>query len=226
MKILYHLGLGDHIATAALVAYYARTHETVQIPCYDHNYDSVKSFFVNLPNVEIVKVKDDEDALAWGKDAEVTIGMYDRDGSFQYADHEDFVQWFYRCAAGMKMCEKPRFCPLRIASKKVPQIQMALGPETDFQFIHDDRGFSVDHKHLNQNLYQFRPSKADDTILRYAKLIHQAKEIHCIDSSFLHLVEALPTTGKLFYHQYARPNSPSYRYLKKEWTVLNKLKHP
>jgi len=35
----------------------------------------------------------------------------------------------------------------------------------------------------------------------YKKLIENATEIHCIDSSFKHLVESLKTSGILFYHK-------------------------
>ena len=40
-----------------------------------------------------------------------------------------------------------------------------------------------------------------DTIFDYKKLIENATEIHCIDSSFKHLVESLNTNATLFYHK-------------------------
>ena len=36
--------------------------------------------------------------------------------------------------------------------------------------------------------------------MRYADALINAKEIHVIDSSFLHLAESLPVKGKVFLH--------------------------
>ena len=34
----------------------------------------------------------------------------------------------------------------------------------------------------------------------YKKVIEDSQEIHCIDSSFLHLVERVPTSARLYFH--------------------------
>ena len=39
-----------------------------------------------------------------------------------------------------------------------------------------------------------------NNIFYYSKLIEHAEEIHCIDSSFLHLVDRSVTTDNLYFH--------------------------
>ena len=47
-----------------------------------------------------------------------------------------------------------------------------------------------------------------------------AEEIHCIDSAPMHLVESVPTCGKLFFHRYAR-KATTHATLRKNWEVLD-----
>lgn len=214
MKVAIHLGLGDAIVCAAIIAKLASENEVVEIPCWKHNEVSVKSFFVNYPNVVIEPFKTVEDYNHWALDADLKLGHY---GNLPQLPNEDFVQWFYR-QAGMDIEEKEKWCPILEASKKCFEFELC---GTGWDLIHDDelRGFKINDKNIHSPT-RFGNDKSKP-ILTFATDIGNAETIHCIDSSFLHLVECLPTTGKLFYHKYARPDSPDYKYLKKEWTILN-----
>lgn len=208
MKVLFNLGLGDAIAVAPIIAKLAQENESVLLPCWKHNLVSVESFFIDHPNIAVVPFDTESEMLRWGFDAEIRLGFY---GTSDKDPGEDFVQRFYR-QAHFDMSEKEKYCPILKASKKYNQYDFG----NDFNFIHDDyiRGFSIN------NFNGIKPFNDSQSILRHTNNLFKAKEIHCIDSSFLHLAEAVPTTGKLFYHKYARPNSTDYKYLKKEWTVI------
>lgn len=218
MKIAWHLGLGDAIACAAIVAKLATENDVVEIPCWKHNEVSIKSFFVNYPNVKITTINIGEDK-EWAKNADIKLGVYDVKNWKYHTTHphEDFVQWFYR-QARMDMNEKDKYCPI----KKYAEQYFIVKNKIPLQFIHDDqsRNFYIE-KHLVSDINTYKPENNGQGILIHIGHIMAATEIHCIDSSFLHLVECLPTTGKLFYHKYARPNSPDYKYLKKDWTIIN-----
>ena len=51
----------------------------------------------------------------------------------------------------------------------------------------------------------------------YQKLIYEASQIHCINSSFIHLVDRLNTPAKLFYHDLIG----STLKLKNQWQIIN-----
>lgn len=205
MNVIHNLGLGDHIIMAPYIKYLAVQHESINLACYPHNKESVKSFYINHPNINLVP---DDYEGEWN----IRLGYY---GDNKQISNESFIDWFYR------QTESDRsffleYSPLKEASKRVGQ---HIVPVEDFIFVHDDpeRGFNITN--INTKLRIIRPFK-EGSILRYASLIEKAKEIHVIDSSFFHLCEALPTTGKLYYHQYARENSTNnYRFIK-EWEVI------
>lgn len=213
MKVLYHLGLGDAIACAAIIAKLAKENDVVEIPCWEHNLVSVKSFYVNHPNV-IIKCFDAKKlgncVLEWGWDAELKLGFYNNLHDQRVG--EDFVQWFYR-QAGMDISEKDRYCPIEKAANLG---KMFITMANIIYHDDEDSGFIIPKKKRNSiSLY-----RGDFSLLTMHDAIKNAKEIHCIDSSVLHLVECLPTNAKLFYHKYARPNSTDYKYLQKKWEVI------
>ena len=60
-----------------------------------------------------------------------------------------------------------------------------------------------------------------NNIFDYLKLIERSSQIHCIDSSFLHLVDSVKTNGLLCYHKQNKiRNSFEKHTQKKNWIVL------
>lgn len=214
MKVIMHLGLGDAIVTTPIIAWLAQTKGEIEIPCWIHNLTSVQSFFVNYPQVTIIPFGNETEMLIWGAHTGLRLGHY---GESKQRPDEDFAQWFYR-QAGLDIGLKHIYDPIPLAAKESVQFTTANG---DYNFIHDDakREFEINSKHINREYFIIRPMTAE-TIFSYSDIICKAKEIHCIDSSFLHLAESLPTTGKLFYHKYARQGSEDYKYLTKKWEVI------
>tara|TARA_A100001035_G_scaffold238565_1_gene203270 strand:+ start:96 stop:314 length:219 start_codon:yes stop_codon:yes gene_type:complete len=53
-------------------------------------------------------------------------------------------------------------------------------------------------------------------IFLYKKIIEEASEIHCINSSFLHLVDRVDTKAKLYYHDVRG----GIIKLKKKWKII------
>lgn len=204
LKVNINMGLGDMIIMAPYIAYLAQNN-SVTIPSYEVNKESVKSFFIDYPNVNVVSY---DPSIAW----DINIG---HTGDLTKKDDLNFIDWFYDQIGGTRE-EFLSYAPLEKASKRIGQY---IVPSKDFIFIHDDpeRRFYI--KDPETKLEIIRPFKAG-SILRYASLLYKAKEIHVIDSSFFHLCEALPTTGKLFYHINARPHSTTnYRFIK-DWEVI------
>lgn len=217
--VAWHLGLGDAIACAAIVAKIAKD-EWVTVPCWSHNEVSVKSMFINYPRVNVMVIEKDsllkpESILPNYYKQVLRLGYYNTE--LPQLPDEDFVQWFYR-QAGMDISEKEKYCPIKKASYKYVFNEPG---HTNIDFIHDDkeRGFVINNIRDRHHVIPIRPENNGRTILEYSDFLTKASHVHCIDSSFLHLAEALNVTGKKFYHKYARPNSTDFKYLK-GWEVI------
>ena len=83
-----------------------------------------------------------------------------------------------------------------------------LTKKEPFILIHEDieRGFVIRHKLLPEGIRRVYVLPYS-LIFHYIGLIFHAEEIHCIDSSFINLVNVLDI--EVFYHKYARKSEAS-----------------
>jgi hypothetical protein len=79
----------------------------------------------------------------------------------------------------------------------------------EYILVHDDkaRGMEILDEYLNNQFRIIRiKKKRGYSIFDYVKVIEEAAEIHCIESSFAHFVDSIPEGPELlFLHTYARP---------------------
>ena len=98
--------------------------------------------------------------------------------------------------------------------------------EGEYIFLHD--GGSSGNAKINKNninkklkIIEANPSLTNN-IFDYCYLIENAKEIHCIESSFAFLIDSIRTSGELFIYRNAKKLNyneiPTY---KKEWNIIN-----
>lgn len=216
--LMLNLGLGDAIICNGLVRELAKDHDKIFIPSYMHNSRSIRFMFSDLPNVEIQEIVDADDIFNFQKQHEsvgnqvLKLGCY---SDSKPLEPETFDQTFYRQAGIDFEC--------RWESFKLPEI---LNPvkdsETGIAFICDDheRGFKIHDSKINSNLLKRKPFKSD-TIFDFVPLLSRAEEVHTIDTSFLHLIESIPTKGSLFFHHYSRASGQYHQAKKrKAWITF------
>lgn len=109
-------------------------------------------------------------------------------------------------------------CPLRRNSFKVKQKWYPKKNRYFFKFDRDG-AFPMDPDKLPAMPFVTTEYNPNESILAYREIIENAAEIHCVDSSFFHLVNSFKPKGMLFYHWYARPNSPEFN-MHPEWMIL------
>ena len=180
-------------------------HGRLRVYCYSAHEPSVRSFFAAYPGIEIVPVLPgrgcygvpEESLLLPFVDGPVLrSGFYAAQG---IRSDISFPELFY-AQLGIPYRERWDSCPLEEAATAISQL------ETDIPiFVHDDaaRGYHIVKAITAKPV--FRPWEDGGSILRYVAILRAASEIHCIDSSFYHVVESLiGITAKLYYHRYAR----------------------
>jgi hypothetical protein len=199
------LGIGDLINLSGAAVYLSQRYDRLTFPCREEQEISVRSMFALHPNIKVLMVtaKDENGNIPISPgegDVLSTVCFlsgvpYDRSLSKWENDYASLrapysVRWDY--------------CPIPEASKHVEQIGF---PDCAYAFVHDDpaRVFNIREEHISTGIKVIRPDPTTPNILSYCSLISRAAEGHYIDSSFRHLAESIPTSGSLFYHEYARP---------------------
>ena len=209
-----HLGLGDALIQNGLVRILA-SNDRVVFPAKIHNFESVKFMFRDLPNVEVVSVRDDVEAelLSEAEASVLRLGLFSLTEPLESA----WDRQMYRQARVPFDCRWEAFQVHRDRQDEYPV------PRTNYVFLHDDyeRGFCIDESRLPSDVYRIRPERPNslNTIFGWLPLIVEASEIHCIDSCFAILVDSIPTKAiRLVLHDYARKGlPPTYR---KKWEHL------
>lgn len=220
IKIMPHIGLGDFICLTPLILKLADGKECTVL-CWQHNLFSVESFFVNHKNIHLQPVSNESEVHDFYTQKDVLkLGVYNP--SVPPKENEDYITWIHRQVGLNEIVYDDT---IQVASDIIEPIEPINKPFEEYAFKHDDeiRGFKIDDKFIHSNFVfqKVIPDKLK-SILQYRIVIKWAKEIHVIDSSFLHLSEALPTTGKLFFHKYARDGGSLSNYkFRKQWEVLN-----
>lgn len=206
--LLSHLGCGDHLITQGLTRELAKQHDTLSIACWHHNIATLRHMFEDLDNVKFMVVNKEEDMFKLAeKPGAIKLGKYNGNGW-------DWLRWdqeFYR-QAGVDF-EK------RWTEFQVPNIREKPVLSEEFNFLHQT-GDATAHKYqAPAGVFTVIPT-GFESIFDYVPYIRAAKEVHCVDSSFLCLVDSLkPRDGqKLVFHKYAR-NRP-HPTLRREWKVL------
>ncbi len=212
--LLCHLGLGDSILISGAAVELAKRYGHLRVPAYEHYLESVRSFYVNHPEIEVYPV-DNPEGSNWGSppiDYFKVVGDAIACGVYGPKVETIDVSWpetFYR-QLGVDYAHRWDSCPIQKAWQKTgPQVL-----QTPKYFVHDDseRGYVITKLIPATPKACFRPVMNKGSILRYAYVLAQAQEVHVIDSAFFHLSESIDTFGQLFFHQYAREYSiPSLR---------------
>lgn len=213
--LAWHLGLGDAIAFADLAVRIADG-EPLLVPVLFHNEDSVESLFIDHPNINFGFFDSGASFDKFVQDTDYELIRLGHYSGIPRTECEDMIEWIYR-TAGINPVTRWEDDVVFKASKSVRR--RTIGTALSWYHEDTDRGFVIDRSRVPGGCHQSFGNNGE-SILRYVWLIRSALRIDCIDSAFLHLVEQLQPTGKLFYHKYARPNSEAYRTLRHQWTVL------
>lgn len=223
ITIFHFLGLGDHIICNGLVRNLIIPEKKYRLVVKRNNLNSVKYMYRDLNNLDFYILNEDVEPRFF-------IENYKRPKIFiDFNKHHNllmdgmpFDEAFYH---QMQIDFDKRwtdFYVLRDVNKEL-ELYSKLNPNNEpFAFVHgrgSDNVYRINNELINPELKIIEPINSE-TIFDYIHLILNAKEIHCVDSSFLHLVESLKFDNiKLFFHFGYKQRSPDFikHTLKKNW---------
>jgi hypothetical protein len=213
----HHLGLGDHFVCNGLVNHLAEEHDVVYLPCKRANHPTVACLYSEQPKVEVFPVDHEHADVA----------------SFARRMHAPVLR------VGFERCARDRFdlsfyeqlqipFAYRYAKFRLPE----RIPHEDevYDALADAGGYSLVHREASLGRYRLRIDSrlpiveirnrttppAFRNLLSYRTLIQRAVEIHCINSSVVHLANSIDVRGRLFYHDVRKRNF----HLDARWTTV------
>lgn len=219
MKYIYHhLGLGDHIICNGLVRYLIEVDEEYTLFVKPHNLGSVSFMYRDVSNLKLLS-SDDDFVLGFLKSQSdsdkiiigfKTIGEYSWDEFFYVQHNVDFRErWL-------------SFKVERDLNREMTLFQ-ELNPSNDeYILIHNsgsDGTDRINYDIINPEIKKIFVENKTNNIFDYLGLAEKAKEIHCVDSSFKHLVDSFNFNGELYYHTLTKNRGPEHQ-SKNNWILV------
>ncbi len=222
--LYHHLGLGDMIICNGLVNKLSNYLSKINLIVDNKFHDQAVYLYSNNQQVEIVseKVEDvnvlDQFVETYAKNKNLKIlkvGWTDSGRPFYY-DFYKIVKLPYRYS--YKYFDYPKNYELE-DNLKNHLININNVNPNDYVLVHRDASNNTYELNIEGGnlIYIDKETDIYNNIFLYSKLIKDASEIHCINSSFVHLVDRIETSGKLIYHDVRG----SIIKLKKKWKIIN-----
>lgn len=201
--IHHHLGLGDHIICNGLVRFLSKQIGVTLAVKYN-NLANVARMFKDL-SIEYYLINKDESTgnLGWCFGGDKTI---------------NFDESFYK-QAGVDFQERwNSFYIERDYTKEKKLIEYLNLPEK-FCLVHDTASAGKTNIDIKSDLPIVKVYKTDveKSMFDWMGVIELASEIHCINSSFIHLVDSMQPKAKLYFHDHR----PHLRFSRKlNWSLV------
>lgn len=229
MKIFRgHMGLGDHIICNALVRHLAKD-DTIIVPVKNQNEISIKFMFSDDENIIVMPFKGDKEADKFcRKKAKEGIGII-WNGNIGPAQktwkkiNSNFDRKFYE---QVNLDFNLRWDNFKIPEndfdwKKLFRLRFPDTEPADYIFLHNTS--STETRQINERFLQhdfiFVPDiRFTNNIFDYVGLLENAKEVHCINSSFLCLAGSLNLRCELHYH-FLPKDINSFPTLRSNWLI-------
>jgi hypothetical protein len=226
----HHTSLGDHFICNAIVHIYAeQLCERLHLPCHKRYYETISCLYQDFENIIVHPFNDDwatleQEMFPWAKEKEWPVtrigfeNVYYRKLQRVNSPAEffavNFDRQFYEQA---NILFKERYEKF-ILPKEIPGVDEVYDKltesEKDYIIVHRnssaEEDYPIDLWNWRRNQIGSVPDikvidiKVGQTtnMLSYMKLIENAKEIHCVNSSFFCLVDSvcMKIKPKLFYH--------------------------
>jgi hypothetical protein len=224
----HHTSLGDNFICNGIVHTYAeKLCERLHIPCHHRYYETIKCLYQDFDNIIVHPFNDDwatleREMFSWAQENKWPVtrigfeNVYYRDMLRVNCPKECFAVYFdrqfYEQANILFRDRYEKFVLPKDISGADEVYENLTGSEKEYIIVH--RSSSVE-KSYPIELWSWRGGKKNKDIkiieimegqtnnmLDYVKLIQNAKEIHCIPSSFFCLVDSIctKTNADLYFH--------------------------
>ena len=209
-----HLGVGDHFICNALIRKFIETtdYKTYHVACKRKNQKTVNQLFSDLSCVSLYLVDSDMELYELSRHVPVLrIGHEKMDQSV------NFDVSFYRQMGYDISLKWDGFFIKRNHHRELECYKQEV-PEEPYIFVHDSS--SVGNFNLNHrtDLTIVRPTNHDWTPIDYLTVIERASEIHCLDSSFLNMIDLCVTHDEKFFH---KVKNGQYPIISNSWKMID-----
>ena len=214
---LYFVGpmdLGDHFVHAGIINHYADRCNELHVPVKPHNYETVKTLFQENNRVIVFVLNENEDDYIRRNN----LGRINNWWPLFFTEinnRRTSIIWEEQCYSHYEVPYRAKYDNFRLP-KNIPEsdsLYLTLTNKKPYALIHRITGLHPNGLPVNIPLFrqvnnlpdldliEIRPGITNN-MLHFIKLIENASEIHCVNSSLFCLVDCIHKSvkGRLFFH--------------------------
>lgn len=227
ITILHHLGLGDQLVMNGLVRHLNECGNHVTIIAKRLNKPTVEFMYRDTDKVTVKYVDTTSAREMWqaaGDGEKLALATYGMDDNTWNMLSQNF-NWTHVPYLQAKVNPMYMYTKFRVERDREREDELYNRLiNGEYIFVHDAGSENNKGVSLNTDLPIIKPDMSVDNIFDYLKIIENAKEVHCINSSFAVMVELVGVAkNKRFFH-----TSVAHTYYKPEivktvfteWTFL------
>jgi hypothetical protein len=230
--IHHHLGLGDHLDCNGMVRCFLEhtKFDTIEVFSKSNTWHMIDYMYRDEDRIKVIKIdsKQDEDTQVF----DYVKSHFNQDYKFLRVGFENYPflnehkydkncwEFFYEQVSLPLSVRTDYFYYLRDHDEE-QRVFNKLNPNNDeFIFIHEDesRGFVLNREHFIDKSLKVVENDMTENIFHFTKILEDAKEIHCMESSFKSLIDIFSKTENIFYHDFR--NQPLGNKTNKNWRVI------
>jgi hypothetical protein len=217
--IFQHLGLGDHIVCNGLIRELTKKHGKLIMFVKEHNFTTVSNMFGDL-NIGYVVGKSDGDIVNYisANNPQPLLKI----GHERLDLKKNFDRSFYE-ESGVDFETRWSSWNIPRNLEREESLYNHFGlKDKDYVFVHDDNRFAIKPEFLPKDILIIKPHPSiTPNLFDYLTIIERAKEIHCIASTFMFVVDSIKTCDNITVHRYMR-TGPTWcePTLKKNWKII------
>ena len=230
LSIHHHLGLGDHLDCNGMVRFFLDQggYDTVFVFSKIRYFDMIKYMYRDEDRIKVIKIDEKKDELvqvrnfvkATKPEFSLRVGFENYPTGQEELLDKNCWELFYEQMLVPYNVRVDCFGFDRDL-KEEKRVLKKLNPEgKPFIFLHEDvfRGFTIDRSKIDSDLVIIE-NDVTENIFHFIKILEEAEEIHCMESSFKSLIDIYAKTDKIFYHDFR--NQPLGKHTNKEWNIVS-----
>lgn len=193
--VYHHLGLGDHFVCNGIVRFIADalSCNRLYLPVKSHNLGTIFQMYSDDSRIVPLSVLSDSDVPLL---PEVSSNIPIVRVGFEKCRPNDWDVSFYHSVGLSYDIRWTHFKinrnPMR---ERLLDLYFGLNPTDKFVLVHEDSSVGTFPIKVDTDLRIIKVKKVSDSLIDWCGLIERAEEVHCIDSSFIHLAQSIRPDG-------------------------------
>tara|TARA_R110002096_G_scaffold121955_3_gene263958 strand:+ start:841 stop:1578 length:738 start_codon:yes stop_codon:yes gene_type:complete len=229
--IHHHAGLGDHFMCNGVVNYIVDStdFDYYYVLTKERNYKTVSEMYSYSDKIRTLAFSDEiEDTIQHrlpvnGRYIQIGFGYLENymrenpDKDFSYAFYDQF---------DLPFSDKwDRFKIQRNEIEENKIYEQLVGDDEEYIFVHDVSSVGKYDLNIDSKLKIIKPKLGiTNNTTHFLKVIENAKEVHCLDSSFISMIDLELTRENLFAHNVKtveEGGTGSFPYFKNAWREIS-----